>query len=543
MKLLKIPVALAALGVLLATAGCKDFFNINTDPINPTSARNQDLLPVAQANMALNLGWGIGNLSQLTGTLTAQLASSRLGSYSLDGNTAGNPWAGLYSDCLINNEQVIKQATAAGQTGYLGIAQLQKAFVFSQMVDLWGNIPYSEALQGALIRNPKFDRDADIYRSLLQLIDEGVNNCGQAASGSVIGDLVYGSTASTQFANWQRMGRTLKLKLYNQVRLNPSAVGLTAADLTREVNTLLGQNLLSAPEQDFQVAFAGSVTPENRNPGFQVNYGSTSREDFMGRFLFEFMRANNDPRIPYYYYNQKTTTAAEASADYQSTADPRFVTRLLGSNGRNSATAVDGIITLPGLFAVGGKYDDGAGGVANLNSGNGTVPQRLLTTNSRYFTEAELKLTVLNDAAGARAALQNGLNASFAKVNQVAANNGAPAVSALTRNGQVYISPADYVTAALARYDTPAAGKTKLEILMEEKYVAGFGFGPDIYTDYRRTGFPKITIPGQEASTVNSGGNGFYPRLLTYRQGDLTSNSSAPAQHNVAIDRVFWDVR
>lgn len=556
MKFLKIPVALTALGVLLATTGCKDFFNINVDPINPTLARNQDLLPVAQANMALNLGWGAGNLSQLTGTLTAQLASGRIGAYSLDGNTAGNPWAGLYTDCLINNEQIITQATAAGQPGYLGIAQLQKAFVFSHMVDLWGNIPYSEALQGIAIRNPKFDRDADIYRSLFQLIDEGIANCGRASGSSVLGDIVYGSN----FDKWQRMGRTLKLKLYNQIRLNPSAVGLSAADVTREVNSLLGQGLLSEPTQDFEVAFASTLTPENRNPGFQVNYGSTAREDFVGRYLFNLMRINKDPRIPYYYYNQKTGVSSEPLADYQDGLSPlfvvvnpdqRFVTRLLGSNGPNNATSVDGIITLPGLFPVGGKYDDGTGGqvvpansATDANSAHGAMPQRLLTATSRYFTEAELRLTVLNDVAGAGGALGNALNASFAKVNQVAANNGVPAVSSRTRNGVVvYVTPADYVAAALARYANPPAGKTQLEVIMEEKYVAGFGFGPDVYTDYRRTGFPKITIPGQEPGTINTGGPGFYPRLLTYRQGDLTSNSNAPAQHNVATDRVFWDVR
>lgn len=546
MKFLKIPVALTALGVLLATTGCKDFFNINADPINPTSARNQDLLPVAQANMALNLGWGAGNLSQITGTLTAQLASGRIGAYSLDGNTAGNPWAGLYTDCLINNEQIITQATAAGQPGYLGIAQLQKAFVFSHMVDLWGNIPYSEALQGIAIRNPKFDRDADIYRSLFQLIDQGLSNCAQAPNGSAVGDIIYKS----DFASWRRMGRTLKLKLYNQIRLKPDAVGLSAADLAREVNTLLGQRGLLTPlNQDFEVAFGSTITPENRNPGFQVNYGSTAREDFVGQYLFEFMRANRDPRIPYYYYSQKTGTTVETLADYQSGSDPRFVTRRLGSNGPNNATSVDGIITLPGLFPVGGKYDDGRGGqvvpansATEANSAHGAVAQRLLTATSRYFTEAELRLTVLNDAAGARIALDSALRASFAKINQVAASSGVPPVSGLERDGGgglPYIAPDAYRAQALGRYDS----QTKLQIILEEKYVAGFGFGPDIYTDYRRTGFPRFPLPGQEPGTVNSGGPGYYPRLLTYRQGDLTSNSNAPAQHNVATDRVFWDVR
>ena len=96
-----------------------------------------------------------------------------------------------------------------------------------------------------------------------------------------------------------------------------------------------------------------------------------------------------------------------------------------------------------------------------------------------------------------------------------------------------------YKMAALARYD---AGD-KLTVIMQEKYVAGFGFGPDIYTDFRRTGLPAFPIPGQEPGTINASGPGFYPRVLPYRQADLTSNSNAPAQHNVATDRIFWDKR
>ena len=521
------------LGLVLSASGCKDFFNINTDPLNPTSARVQELLPVAQANIGLNLGFGLGNLSQLTSTLTGQLASSRdVGSYSLDGSTGANQWAGLYTDCLINNEQIIKQATAANQPGYLGIAQLQKAFVFSQMVDMWGNIPYSEALQGTAIRNPKFDRDADIYRDLIRLIDEGIGNCGRA-TGTATGDLIYGSRPS-QFANWQRMGRTLKLKLYNQARLNPAGMGLTTATLATAVTNLLPQDMLSAPEQDFEVAFGVSITPENRNPGYQANYGSTSREDFMGRYLFELMKTNQDPRIPYYYYRQKTAATPEAQADYQSPLDLKFVTRLLGSNGRNANQAIDNIQTLFGLYPVGGKYDDGLGGVANPNSGSGKAPQRLLTTYSRYFTEAELKTTVLSDPTGARTALEAGLRASFAKVSQVASDNAAPAIAATAVD--------NYVNAAMARYDA-AASNAKLTVIMREKYVASFGFGPDVYTDYRRTGFPAFPMPGQEPGTINTSGTGFYPRVLPYRQADLTSNSSAPGQHNVATDRLFWDVR
>lgn len=528
MKLRQLLPLLAVVGLLVATPGCKDFFNTNVDPLNPTSARITDLLPVAQGTMALNLGWGIGNLSQATSTLVAQAASGRLGSYNLTGSVVGNQWFGLYAECLINNEQVIKQATASGQSGYVGVAKLQKAFVFSQMVDMWGDIPYSEALQGSAIRHPKYDRDSDIYGSLLSLITEGLDNLSQPGATIGAGDLIYNGDK----AKWQQLGRTLRLKLLNQIRLNPTPV-MPLADLRREVTALLGQPLLTLPTDDFEWKYGTGLTPENRNPGYQVNYGQSSREDFVGRYFYTFLKNRNDPRTPYYFYHQKAGTNAEPTADYQ---DGRFVTRLLGSTGANRAAAVDEIQTLLGLFPIGGRYDDGSGGNANTNPGNPRVPQRLLTATSRFFTEAELQLTVLNDVGAARAALEKGLAASFAKVNQVVtlypSPNTTPPITATAQNA--------YVTAALTRFDAANSPALRLKVIMEEKYVAGFGFGPDIYTDYRRTGYPEIDIPGKEPNTQLSSG---YPRVLPYREDDLTSNRNAPKQHNTVTDRLFWDVR
>jgi hypothetical protein len=59
-----------------------------------------------------------------------------------------------------------------------------------------------------------------------------------------------------------------------------------------------------------------------------------------------------------------------------------------------------------------------------------------------------------------------------------------------------------------------------------------------VYTDYRRTGYPAIRIPGSEPNTQL---NGAYPRRLAYNQDDLTTNPKAPAQPNLATDRIFWD--
>ncbi|TGE19248.1 SusD/RagB family nutrient-binding outer membrane lipoprotein [Hymenobacter elongatus] len=529
MNLRKGTTALALLSLLVATPGCKDFFDINVDPINPTTARLPELLPATQGSMSVYLGLSALGLSQSTSTLVNQLSSPRdIGSYTPDGDSYSNQWSGLYSDCLINNEQVIIQGTASQNWDYVGIAQIQKAFVFSQMVDMWGSIPYSEALLGEANRAPKFDKDSDIYKSLFTLIDAGIENLAKPGYSTTLedADLIYGSSGAASKEKWARLGRTLKLKLYNQIRLNPSEV-ISASELTTKVTELLGQSLIASNADDYEFKYNNSVTPENRNLGFIADYATPSRENTIGRFFYvDMMTARNDPRVNYYFYNQLATTSPRTGADFQL---GRFVTVLLGSIGPNANQANSEFRTLPGLYPVGGRYDNGVGGVANASSGKGVVAQRFLTYASRFFTEAEVRLTILKDPTGARTALDKGVQAAFDKVNAIAAADGSPLISAADID--------TYKTAVLSRY-----GAGSLQVIMEEKYKAGFGFGEDIYTDYRRTGFPVITLPGSPAEP-NTRITGGYPRRLPYRQDDLTSNPNAPQQVNVVLDRIFWDKR
>ncbi|WP_167856947.1 SusD/RagB family nutrient-binding outer membrane lipoprotein [Hymenobacter aquaticus] len=478
--------------------------------------------------MSVYLGLSALGMSQATSTLVNQLSSSRdIGSYTPDGGSFSNQWGGLYADCLVNNEQVLKQATESQNWDYVGIAQLQKAFVFSQMVDLWGDIPYSQALQGAANPAPKFDKDSEIYKSLLGLIDAGLENLAKPSSTATLGtaDLIYGGSKT----KWARMGRTLKLKLLNQIRLNPTPV-ISEAALNTQVSALLAQDLMQSIGDDYEFKYNSSTTPENRNLGYIADYVTASRENSVGRFFYQDIMTG-DPRRPYYFYRQ--VTSFQAAADFSDATG--FVTVLLGSIGPAANTAIANSVTLPGLYAVGGKFDDGKGGVATGVAGKGTVAQRFLTSASRYFTEAEVRLMILKDQAGAATAMEKGIRLAFDKVNDIAAADNASNPAPTTP--QISATVIDnYVQNALS-------GGVTLEKIMIEKYKAGFGFGEDVYTDYRRTGFPAITLPGTSAEphTRLTGG---YPRRLPYRQDDLTSNPNAPKQQpNLVLDKIFWDRR
>jgi len=565
MKFRKIPGALALLGVLAAAPGCKDFYDVNVNPLLPIRAELLSLLPVTQVSMAAALGNSPSGMSQYTMALMQQLANGRgIGTFQQDGDAFSNEWSSLYSSVLVNNEQIITQGTAEQSWTYVGIAQLQRAFVFSQMVDLWGSLPYTEALKGtAGLTTPRFDIDETIYnggpgiQGLFALIDEGVANLARPATvpGLAKADLIYGGDKE----KWVRFGLSLKLKLYNQIRKTRNVAGEVAPLLA-----LAATNGLIRNGEDFELPYGKSITPDNRNLGFIADYGSSGRENRINPNFFLSMRGGrytpapgdtirsiSDPRIPYYFYNQVTGYPQVAgSVAGQDFSFGNFVSVRFGSVSTASNAAAGNLITLPGLYPIGGRYDDGRGGIAGVVGGAaGTVPgkglvaQRLHTYFSRKYTEAELQLTVLQNNAAATAALGEAIDASFGKVDKIATDDGSPTMDPAR--------VASYKAAALAAFNAPGVTlDDKLEVLMYEKYVASFGYGVDMYTDFRRTYHPRIKVPGNadpargilDDNDPITQSLGAFPRRMSYPISDLLVNPNGPqTQPNLVRDRIFWD--
>jgi len=565
MRFRKVSSALALAAILLAAPGCKDFFDVNTDPLSPTEANVVQLLPGTQVAMSTYLGFNIQGLGHGTSGYMSQVFNGRA-EFIQAQNAWQTPWSGLYTDMLSNNEIIIRQATADASWGYVGVAQLQKAYVFSQLVDAFGDVPYSEALKGTQgVRNPRFDAAVDIYngnadkgiQGLFSLIDEALANLakpGATINGSA--DIVYGGNMS----KWQHFGQALKLKLYNQIR--------KTRDVSADVQPLLTQGLLNADE-DFSVGYGQSNSPENRHIGFLSDYVNTPPENSIAPYIFLLMTygdgkdyaptvaADPDPRIPYYFFNQ---LASPGSAGLNGFSSGRFFTTIpYSTDGSGSANTGD-VRTLPGLYPYGGRYDNGTGIVTDESSAPGNGIQRLLPYFSQKFTEAEIQLTVLNNPTAAEVAYREGVTAAFAAVDKVASrvNGAAPGAGTNYINTPGIGAPPASI---LNKFANASSNEDKLRVLMEQKYIASFGMGPDIYTDFRRTHYPVLAVPGEVQAQPDlglvadtQGGNpyggtnasGFLPRRLYYPLTDLIANLSPEApkvqvQPGDANYRIFWD--
>ncbi len=547
MPLYKLP-ALIIICCLLMFACSEDFFDINEDPNNPTTAALSQLLTNSQVAIAGATGLSTTGLSSHLSVFMHQTV--RRGDPDRYG-TLGNSfminaaWQQFY-DIALQDLNVLIESAVNVEEGmlpnleYAGIAKLLKAYAYSVMVDVWGDIPFSQAHNLAEFQAPAFDDDAEIYPQLLTMIDEGLSDIANSSPNEALkpgsDDLIYGGSNS----RWTRFGKTLKLRMLNQVRM----VG-TIADAEGQIKALLEEgDLIDSESSDFQLLFGPSASPENRHNGFVIDYAMQTKTYYISPWFWDIMMGNNpdiftgirDPRVPYYFHKQLVPGEAPQNPSERLDADG-FLTIHFGSGGPNQAQAQDVSQTVLGIYPVGGWYDDGSGTTVSATTGTGVVPERMLTTYTKLYIEAELALDGVIDG-DARQLLIDAIQASFDKVNSVVSGTGT--TQTVPQIEQEAIDA--YIEGVMAEYDA-GNDERKLEVLLTQKWIAGFGNSIDAYNDYRRRGYPVIFDPNTDTGPFAQITFSSTPFLvsLPWRADDLNLNPNAPAQKNPTTDKVFWD--
>jgi len=561
--------------VALLAVSCKKFLDINTDPNNPTAVEVSKLLPTTQRTLgdALSMDEQNGGLSEVLAVYTHQMTTreeaDKYGITGVDVNIQ-TAWSKLFSSTanpgtsfpvygvMQNLEDIIAKSTEAGNLRYAGIAKILKAYTYSVAVDVFGDVPYSEAnklKQGILY--PKFDDDAAIYESLFTLINEGIAdlNNNTAPNSQVPGadDLIYEGNV----ARWIKAANTIKLKMYTQIR--------KVKNVSAEVNALIsGGNLISQTSESFLIPYGPNGATDDRNPGFYT-YFATQRSNHVSPWFYEIMKGYNpriftgnpDPRINYYIYNQVNATQAPREGNQTEYRDGAFVSIYFGSVGPDRDRSQQNTISLFGIYPVGGKYDDGSATVATANSGTGAAPYRLITYADRLYLEAELMNTGVI-SGDAKAKLSAAMAESFKQVDYVITTYVNPSQNVPALVGSAAVTT--YTNNVLAEYDAASTEK-KLEIIMTQKWLSSVGSAVDQYTDIRRTGYPVVFDPSNpdmapngrvqppvNGDPVNPGNQKSVPVQLSrtfalslpWFQTELESNPNAPAQKNPSNYKVFW---
>ena len=316
--------------------------DVNEDPNNPSEAALNLLL-----TNSLLRGSEIfaDELNSDTHSFVVLLAEQGEDGFALTNSDYNLDWQELYYGPLKDVQEIISIAEAQGNNPYyLGIGQLLKAYYFALMVELWGDVPYSEALQADaenVIKYPAYDDDAAIYQDLLTLIDEGLANLNESSVVDVAGDPIYGGDLS----QWIRMGNSLKLRMLINTRL--------VQDNSAAISQLISEgNLILDGNNDFTFQFSSINNPENENrhPWYVEGYtSSTYGFTYLANQLMVEMLTLEDPRRPYYAKRQTTNILSQTDpSDRQTTPcsqitgctygylvlNPNMIDRLYTSKGK-----------------------------------------------------------------------------------------------------------------------------------------------------------------------------------------------------------------
>ena len=541
----------------LALSGCN--LDINKDPYVVTNLNFDQLLTATEYEVGINFAEG----SYLNANFSAYVhhtVSREIDNYSLVASyaTLGNTWEQAYKFSIKNCDALIENADKSGDAICAGIGRVLRTHVYLNLVDLWGDVPYSEA-NVAGIDKPKADKSADIYNALLESLNAAIANFNDEkaanANAPADNDLFFKGDVK----KWIKAANTLKLKLLVQSRLAKSQV----KDWKSELDALLAGDNFLADGEDLQFPHSTAMTPsDERNSGYVDEYQGGQKTVYISPWFYECMSGNTynwkdnpfvrikDPRIPYYFYNQVAADGDAANkTDYR---DGAFISIVFGSNSGFTSMTQEKAMTTLGIYPVGGKFDKGEGTPIDAKSGNGIAPDKMLMAYSVPFMKAELILA--GEASGdAKEELKKGIASSIAHVNSVTA--AADATAPKLEGDAV----TDFIDAVLAKYDA-ANDNRKMEIVMTQKWIANFYNPVEAYNDIRRTGYPVLFkgdaenlawSPYAQEVEATPGLVSFelvnlldFPRILYYPQSETTVNPNITNKGRVVSSKnVFWDAK
>jgi hypothetical protein len=240
-----------------------------------------------------------------------------------------NNWNNLYDVLMICND-MIKKTDPDGEESdnqfARGVAQVLTAYNLATLTDMWGEVPWTEALQGAGILQPKFDNQSAIYPKIQQLLDEGIASFNAATNVSGVGDYIYGGDVDA----WIRAAYSLKARYY--MRLSERDGGASASALGVIANGF------TSNDDNFEFdAYVASATGEN--PWYQFLADRTHLS--VSQTLFNIMTDRNDPRIAAYFTMIGDTVYNPApSGTATQTQGGLYSQSLITENGQTAATPI-----------------------------------------------------------------------------------------------------------------------------------------------------------------------------------------------------------
>jgi hypothetical protein len=403
-----------------------------------------------------------------------------LSRYYLTENTGAGFWNNSYK-WLMQINDMKKAAIRDNDVNYQAIAMVLNAWVYSNLTDTYGDVPFSEASKlDETVSKPKFDRQKDIYVKLLDDL-KAANSLFVTTKLLTGSDLFYKAESDVNgIVNWKKFCNSLSLRLLTRILSKNGEVNVNQRIL-EIINDPVKYPIFQSNAESTKVNVTGVaplLPPIARPQDFTTSRAASA-------FFVETLKANNDPRMSM-FFGQAKDLATNANIGYK---------------GAPTGYAYGTVFT----------YQP-----SNMNQNLAKAPLNILV-----YPYAELQF-ILSELAykgiipgSAQTFYENGVKATIEQWGST--------------------MPANYLTNANVAYNG------SLERIMLQKYVALFFVDQQQWFEKRRTGFPVLPNNGGLLNNGNMPSRLMYPpnpRVLN------TANYQAAVQQMGGDDinvKVWWN--
>lgn len=471
-------VLLAMLGTALTTACTSDFTEWNTNPNEATedmldwdNARTgsyflqmeQNVLVVAQSAA------GIGtDRYQTVEIMGGDGFVGYFGFPSPSINSAGRyNWnkESWYGDMFTTNYtrtmnawRSLKQAIDDENDPRYALAQILKVAAMHRVTDTYGPIPY---LSFGVENEVPYDSQKDVYYRFFEELADAVETLAPYANAGETLFTEYDCVYRGDLTKWVKFANSLRLRLAMHLAY------VDASKAQQEAEAALAAPLGVMTEAT-DIAQLQHISPLETYESPIYIVGVSWKDLRMGATLDSYMNGYEDPRLASYFNTTTDGTYRGIRAGMANTVS-------------KDAYAPEAEGSLTGLFSV-----------PNVNSTSNVV---WMLASESYFLRAEGALRGWSMGDTAENLYRKGVETSFAE------NNAGDASSYLADDT---LTPADYTDPVTAAYSTDARGditiawneadgfEKNLERIITQKYIALYPNGQEAWTEFRRTGYPKV---------------------------------------------------
>ncbi len=281
-------------------------------------------------------------------------------------------WKAFYADILSNFEAEINMSAAENNTNMKAVGQIMKAFTFSIITDLWGDIPYFEALKGDSILTPKYDTQREIYFDLIAQL-KICRDLLDIEKEEVKGDIIYNG----DILKWKKFANSLLLRFY--IRISKVEPFVAQQGIEEILSDHDRYPIFTGNSDNTKVSYLSYAPYENP----LYTYKQTLDSHGVSKTLIDMMLQLNDPRLPVY------ALPADADGEY-----------------RGMSNGVDNyeIPQANTLSRIGSMFKD-----------EPTAPSYLMQYSEVMFIIAEASLNGWNTNESASDAYENAIRASMNK--------------------------------------------------------------------------------------------------------------------------------